>query len=658
MKKRLTLQARLAVIVSLSLALIVALVAVVLTGQARRISQLNELEAMANLALEVGETYCALNNSRHTSPGYLDFVNYEGPDREFAARRVALFLDDKKLTLEAVAKTRGVMEGLPLGNYSEDLRQVVGSLEETLAGIEDFLAVTERAGHAKAVATGVAETLQVDLLSFLSDALGELDDAYTAKSLSAVRTFLAAKRQLWLMRGAAFFRIANNPTERIRGSSNGDMVTYVGLIRELHDVARNAGSAEIREPIDAFFGHQDVGNYLAAGEALAKLRVIADSDEAAERANYQSLQPLRKALEDSYYKLGTLAVDTLRNLCGAVRGKLEAERSATLLRMWVTVGCVLSGLAFAVVVFWSTVSRVTREIREISVRLADGSARSSRASAQLLSSSQQLADHASEEAARNEEVCATLDELSAMSASNTRLLEEAQTQVGEARTSADFGSKAMAEMSDAMSAINHSSKEISEIISSIERIAFQTNILALNAAVEAARAGEAGAGFSVVAEEVRALAQRSAKAAADTNQRIANAMENSRIGAKKTQEVGDHLSEVVAHIHKFSVSTDQIASAVAVQSRGISEVATVMAEMSDATQGVAASSEENAASAAELSGITGVIQESSVSLDQLVGIERRGAEGKSSASARVPAGTSRSRRKSPAILVGDTGGWN
>jgi hypothetical protein len=129
------------------------------------------------------------------------------------------------------------------------------------------------------------------------------------------------------------------------------------------------------------------------------------------------------------------------------------------------------------------------------------------------------------------------------------------------RGAADSSAEEMRRMQTAKDAIKESSTGISQIIKTIDEIAFQTNILALNAAVEAARAGEAGAGFAVVAEEVRNLAQRSAQSAKETSGKIEEAIRNSGRGVEISAKVAESLGVIVEKAREMNTLVNEIASA-------------------------------------------------------------------------------------------------
>jgi methyl-accepting chemotaxis protein len=176
----------------------------------------------------------------------------------------------------------------------------------------------------------------------------------------------------------------------------------------------------------------------------------------------------------------------------------------------------------------------------------------------------------------------------------------------------------MAEMQEAMTAIKDSSAGISQIIKTIDEIAFQTNILALNAAVEAARAGEAGAGFAIVADEVRSLAQRSANSAKETSAKIEGALRSSEQGALYSAKVAESLGEIVAQAAEMNTIVAGIATATNEQKNGIHQLSLAVSDMDKVTQSNASGAEETAAAAEELNAHADMLQDTVQDLVSLV----------------------------------------
>jgi methyl-accepting chemotaxis protein len=170
-----------------------------------------------------------------------------------------------------------------------------------------------------------------------------------------------------------------------------------------------------------------------------------------------------------------------------------------------------------------------------------------------------------------------------------------------------------------MAAIKASADGIAKIIKTIDEIAFQTNILALNAAVEAARAGEAGAGFAVVAEEVRALAQRSATAARETAEKIEDSVSKSRHGAEVCAKVAAGLLEITTKSRQVDELVGEIARASSEQTSGIQQVNQAVSQMDKVIQGSAAKAEEGASVAEELIAQSTNLKNCVTQLSQLVG---------------------------------------
>ena len=218
----------------------------------------------------------------------------------------------------------------------------------------------------------------------------------------------------------------------------------------------------------------------------------------------------------------------------------------------------------------------------------------------LASASQSLATGSSEQAASLEESGASLEEMSGMTQRNAEAASSAAEAAANARRAADEGSGQMSAMHESMQAIMGACEDITVILKTIDEIAFQTNILALNAAVEAARAGDAGAGFAVVAEEVRALAQRSAAAAKETAEKIQVSVSRSGEGVKLSADVAVNFEKIQTQVRELDELVSGFTTSANEQSQGIQQLNTTVSQMDRVTQANAANSEETAAAAEDL----------------------------------------------------------
>jgi methyl-accepting chemotaxis protein len=190
-----------------------------------------------------------------------------------------------------------------------------------------------------------------------------------------------------------------------------------------------------------------------------------------------------------------------------------------------------------------------------------------------------------------------MEELSATVKQNADNAKQANHLAQSASTVAIKGGNAVGQVVETMKGINDASRKISDIISVIDGIAFQTNILALNAAVEAARAGDQGRGFAVVASEVRSLAGRSAAAAKEIKTLINTSVERVEQGMALVEHAGTTMTEVVNSIRGVTAIMGEISAASNEQSQGVSQVGEAVSQMDHVTQQNAALVEEISAAA-------------------------------------------------------------
>lgn len=278
------------------------------------------------------------------------------------------------------------------------------------------------------------------------------------------------------------------------------------------------------------------------------------------------------------------------------------------------------GGSFFVIVITRTVER---PIAAVTATLDNGSTQVTAASLQVSDSAQTLAQGASQQAASLEQTSAALEQLSAGTQHTADHARQAEGLAGEAHRAAVHGQhhatqvaeqtqQRMEELQRAVDAIRKATEQTTQVVDTIDEIAFQTNLLALNAAVEAARAGEAGAGFAVVADEVRALAQRSAEEVKQTAALIKQAQKATRQVSTVSNDLSTYLNQavgcdvttafqgVVAAAQRVTQLMAEVAAASDEQAKGLGQINSAVSNIDGVTQGNAAAAEQAAAASEEL----------------------------------------------------------
>ncbi len=247
-------------------------------------------------------------------------------------------------------------------------------------------------------------------------------------------------------------------------------------------------------------------------------------------------------------------------------------------------------------------SQTITDVTTSSERLDSGAA-------ELAKTSQSLSEGTSRQAASLEEITSSMSEIETRVTTNNENTTESQQLTAQTLDAVIRGNERMNEMMESIKKISSTSSDVTKVIKVIDEIAFQTNLLALNAAVEAARAGKYGKGFSVVAEEVRNLASRSAEAAKDTTELIENSAKEVENGVRNAEMTAGMLSQVATSIEKVNALNSEIALASKEQKKSISEINLGLNQVNEIVMQNSSISEESAAASETLTNEAASLQQ-------------------------------------------------
>ena len=248
-----------------------------------------------------------------------------------------------------------------------------------------------------------------------------------------------------------------------------------------------------------------------------------------------------------------------------------------------------------------SIRNMNREMNSTLRHVEESAEQVTAGSENLAQSAQDLAEGATEQAGAVEQLQATMSTITEQVADTVNNLNDTSRKAESYAKSADSSKTDMRELMDAMQRISETSKKIENIISDIESIASQTNLLSLNAAIEAARAGEAGKGFAVVAEQIRMLADESAKSAVDTRTLIEGAINEIEEGNQVAQKAADSMEAVVQGINDISDTSKMLSENSNQQIAALREAEKGVEQISEVVQSNSAASEECSATSEELS---------------------------------------------------------
>ena len=302
-------------------------------------------------------------------------------------------------------------------------------------------------------------------------------------------------------------------------------------------------------------------------------------------------------------------------------GQWAARASARRDTAVLTSGCI-GGSLIGIFLTFVVTRDISRKLGRIARELGGAARHVTEAASHIAGAAQSLSEGASSQAASLQQTSASSEEISSMADRNAENSKSAAEDMMQASAGIEEANLNLRQMVGSMNEINASSGKISKIIKVIDEIAFQTNILALNAAVESARAGEAGAGFGVVAEEVRNLAQRSAQAAKDTAGLIEESVARSNDGKSKLNQVAAAIHVITQQSAKVKTLVHELHRGSQEQAHGVQQIGKAVSQIGHITEQTAATAEESASAAEELSAQSAALNELVERLTALVGEER------------------------------------
>ncbi len=262
---------------------------------------------------------------------------------------------------------------------------------------------------------------------------------------------------------------------------------------------------------------------------------------------------------------------------------------------------VVGAIVFSLLVTFLGSQQIISALKRLIENLTKGASEVASASGDISAASQSLAEGSSEQAASVEETASAMEEMAAMTKQNSENAEQANQLAGSGADLMNKARQSMKALIQSIEEIAKASQDTGKIIKTIDEIAFQTNLLALNAAVEAARAGEVGAGFAVVANEVRNLALRAAEAAKNTSSLIEGTINKIKDGKELVHQTDESYREVAVTLDKVVKLVDEISAASKEQAEGIGQINKAVGEMDRVVQQNAASAEESASASEEMS---------------------------------------------------------
>jgi len=444
---------------------------------------------------------------------------------------------------------------------------------------------------------------------------------------------LAEIHQLMLRNRILVMEMLDHPTADGMAQRNTELQENIAKITKTWEAyASSYMTTDEKSLADAFISARKL--YVKEGLLTIRDALLAGKHQEAQDAYNNQLPGLAKAAEDGINKLVQLQIDVAAQEY-AKANDTKTQVFATTLALTALALCLGSALAW---IISRSITRPVAQAVHVAEKVAAGDlssriqATGSDEMSQLLRALQSMTDglvgivsqvrnssdsiatgsseiamgnadlsqRTEEQASNLQQTAASMEQMNVTIKQNADTARTANQLATSASQVAAKGGEVVSQVVATMEDITASSRKISEIISVIDGIAFQTNILALNAAVESARAGEHGRGFAVVAGEVRNLAQRSAEAAKEIKSLISQSVDKVEAGSRYVGEAGLTMDDIVNQVRRVADLIGEIGAATSEQTQGIDQISNAVNQLDQVTQQNAALVEESAAAAESL----------------------------------------------------------
>ena len=562
-----------------AIVLVIVVSSVVLYSQVKYLSEVDRLNstsdeaedlidrARAEFALEVGGVRKFLltgaeADKASVSKASADHASDLARVRTILAANAPEFVPDLDLYEAAVAtyETKYLNEEVRLGS-SPTTRPEAVAIIGSAGALSDSAGLTQKIEKLRE---------EVNAWSDHWTETGLQTDAQTVTVVigSSVLTVIVASLMAWLV-SRAISRPMNAMTGAMRALAAGDNTVTVPAIGQKDELGEMAAAVQV-------FKDAAIAKIRLEGEATGARRMTED-----ERA--RSSAALASAAQQQTVVVQAIGTGLKRLSAGELIYRIAEQFPADYEQLRTDFNDAMANLQETMKVLAANASAIGSGTAEISTAADDLSRRTEQQAASL------------------EETASALDEITATVRKTAQGAKHARQVVGTAKSNAEHSGQVVRQAVEAMSGIEKSSNEITQIIGVIDEIAFQTNLLALNAGVEAARAGDAGRGFAVVASEVRALAQRSAEAAKEIKALISTSSVQVEQGVQLVGQTGQALSLIVGQVGEIDGIVGEISSSAQEQATGLDQVNTAVNQMDQVTQQNAAMVEQSTAASHALS---------------------------------------------------------